>query len=660
VLRWLGYAWKWKGDLPQALVCFHDALASARRCDDGEALAQAAKAVGTVLEQQGRYREATEAFRSALDAAESQGQLRVVGLCHLQLGIAQLRLGNWDASSEHFARCLAVCRALADKEMTAYRALAVCRLRRRQGDPADARKLALEAGELARELQQPRVSVLSLEALGDIRWEAGDREAAFDYYEHAMEIAQAHAPSGDLVYELGWRMGDCHLAAGRIDAAHAAAMASVELAASQSDRREEANSLLVLASVLFRRGDLEGSRSRLEQAISTFRAIETPYELARAHRRAARLVARDNGRTALEVVTHLFEARRLLERLGATKDLEQVEREIATAEARVREREPETVRRSAPMSPTKTLITESPELRDLVALARDLGHVDLPVLLEGETGTGKEVLARVMHESGWRSDCPFVAVNCAAFPKHLLESELFGHRKGSFTGADRDHKGVLQSAEEGTVLLDEIDKASRDFQSKLLRVIEERALRPVGSTDSVPLKARICCASNRPLRDLVAQGEFLPDLYYRMAAFELRIPALRDRPEDIIPLARHFLRELVGSLARTELALSEPVESALLAYEWPGNVRELKNVIESAAFLARHHGTIEVRHLPRGFQSADVAGRGGTLPELIEGLERRQIRAALRKAKGVKTDAAKALGVSRKGLSDRLRRLGLE
>jgi transcriptional regulator with PAS, ATPase and Fis domain len=300
-------------------------------------------------------------------------------------------------------------------------------------------------------------------------------------------------------------------------------------------------------------------------------------------------------------------------------------------------------------------------MKELVETAKELGTVDATVLIEGETGTGKEVIARIIHESGQRASKPFVALNCAAFPEHLLESELFGHRQGAFTGADRNRKGILESAEDGTVLLDEIDKASGDFQAKLLRVIEERQLRPVGSSKWLPLHARILCATNRDLRLLADKRTFLPDLFYRLSGFRLQLPPLRKRPEDIPALVEHFLDRCVGRFRDAAYQLSPGAATALSTYHWPGNVRELRNVVESGAFYARTDGVIEAQHLPPEIQEGSIENPGSdTLPARIAGFERRQIIAAMKQARGVKTEAARILGVSRKGLNDRLRRLGLE
>ena len=419
------------------------------------------------------------------------------------------------------------------------------------------------------------------------------------------------------------------------------------------------NALAALADVLSDRGEHAPAVATIERAIETFRRIGTPFELAAVHEEAAAIAARRPSADAAESLGHLFVAGRIYARLGAVPAAERVEAEIHEQE---QGREPavpartDASRRASLAAP----VAETEEMRRILALARDLAPYDTTVLLEGETGSGKEVLARLLHESGPRADRPFVPLNCAAFAQQLLDSELFGHRRGAFTGADRDRVGRLEAAADGTVFLDEIDKASPDLQAKLLRVVEDRRIVPVGANDTVALKARIVVATNRDLRVAMEQGSFLADLYYRLAGFRIRVLPLRERPADIRALTRHFLDGCRGRFGRRRYEVSAEAMTGLLAYPWPGNVRELRNVVESAAFRARDVGCIAPEHLPEEIVALVTAAAAASLPEQVDELERREIRKALTKAEGNKTLAAQRLGVSRKGLLDRIRRLGME
>ncbi|MGH8683628.1 MAG: sigma-54 interaction domain-containing protein, partial [Burkholderiales bacterium] len=231
-------------------------------------------------------------------------------------------------------------------------------------------------------------------------------------------------------------------------------------------------------------------------------------------------------------------------------------------------------------------ITASPRMEDLLRRARLVAQSEASVLIVGASGTGKELLARAIHGASKRAAAPFVAVNCAAIPEALLESELFGHRKGAFTGAIYDHKGLFQSAEGGTVFLDEIGDMPVALQSKLLRALQEREVRPIGTSQAVPVDVRIVSATHRNLEERVASGQFREDLYYRLNVVSFPIPALAERPEDILPLARHFLTTTAARYGKDVRALAPDALELMVGAPWPGNVRQLANVVEQAVALA--------------------------------------------------------------------------
>ena len=290
------------------------------------------------------------------------------------------------------------------------------------------------------------------------------------------------------------------------------------------------------------------------------------------------------------------------------------------------------------------------------------------VLLTGETGAGKEVAARWLHSLSAKPDAPFIAVDCVALPSPLVESLLFGHEKGSFTGADRATAGAFEEAGEGTIFLDEIGEMDLSLQGKLLRVIESRCFQRVGSVRERPVRARVVAATNRDLLEQARRGAFRFDLYQRLSVFPVHVPALRERGDDVLLLADHFLRALAGAEA-APMRLSPEVGRLLVAYDFPGNVRELRNVIERATILC-DAGQIERNHLPdrilRG-DRADVAPRAsGAMSvdfvpgvDTLDGLEKRMIAHALERAGGVKAEAARLLGISRFQLLRRIDRHGL-
>lgn len=251
------------------------------------------------------------------------------------------------------------------------------------------------------------------------------------------------------------------------------------------------------------------------------------------------------------------------------------------------------VRLSAPVSSRDqengwraAIITHNPELEAVLARARLVASGDASVLIRGESGTGKELLAQAIHQASPRREAPFMALNCGAIPEALLESELFGHVKGAFTGAARDHMGLFQSAQGGTVFLDEIGDMPVALQVKLLRVLQERTVRPVGATKSIPVDVRIISATHRDLETGIREGRFREDLYYRLNVVSFDVPPLRDRREDITLLATHFLTQLATRYGKTINAISAEALARLVEYDWPGNVRELVNVVEQAVALS--------------------------------------------------------------------------
>ncbi len=304
------------------------------------------------------------------------------------------------------------------------------------------------------------------------------------------------------------------------------------------------------------------------------------------------------------------------------------------------------------------LLGDSEPMRELREMVDKVARSQAPVHISGESGTGKELVAHLIHDSGPRADGPFVPVNCGAIPAELMESEFFGHRKGSFTGAVSDKKGLVQSADGGTLFLDEIADLPLSMQVKLLRVIQEKTVRPVGASGEEPANARILSATHKNLGMMVSAGEFREDLYYRINVIELSVPALRDRGEDIPALAKHILGKLSATAVLDDSALR-----ALASYSFPGNVRELENMLERAVTLCSSgkisesdinlRTEINTEDSPDKFTSTDLDNQ-------VEDVQRQAIVEALEKTRYNKTAAAKLLGLSFRQLRYRIKKLGIE
>ncbi len=336
------------------------------------------------------------------------------------------------------------------------------------------------------------------------------------------------------------------------------------------------------------------------------------------------------------------------------RSLAKITADLHAAESRLRARRRELRRMTGGDDDPSGLVARSEAMRKVVELARRVAQVDSTVLLAGESGVGKERLARLLHDESARAGGPFVAVNCGAVPETLLESELFGHARGAFTGAVGDRPGLFEAAHGGTLFLDEVGEIAPAMQVKLLRALQERKVRRVGENAERRVDARIVAATNRPLEDDVATGRFRRDLYYRLRVVEIRVPPLRERPEDVLPLARLLLDAASRRLGRHVSGLTPAAADVLRRYAWPGNVREIENALERAVALADGE-RVDVVDLPEEVR--------GTLPHPsfdgpvrpLEDVERDYILAALRAHGGNRTRTAAALGIGAATLFRKLR-----
>ena len=307
------------------------------------------------------------------------------------------------------------------------------------------------------------------------------------------------------------------------------------------------------------------------------------------------------------------------------------------------------------------IIGSSRAMQDVFDMIAQVSRSDATVFIRGESGTGKELVAHAIHYNSNRADKPFVKVNCAALPETVIESELFGHERGAFTGAINTRKGRFEVANGGTIFLDEIGDLSPMTQVKLLRVLQEREFERVGGNEPIRVNVRVITATNRDLEDLMERGEFREDLYYRMNVFPIHIPPLRDRKSDILLLADHFIEKYAAQTHVAVRRISTPAIDLLMSYHWPGNVRELENCIERAVLLSIDE-VIHSHHLPPSLQSAESSNTQfhGTLEESLDNLERELILDSLKSARGNMAKAARLLGITERIMGLRVKKHGIE
>ncbi|OGL10058.1 MAG: two-component system response regulator [Candidatus Rokubacteria bacterium RIFCSPLOWO2_02_FULL_72_37] len=338
----------------------------------------------------------------------------------------------------------------------------------------------------------------------------------------------------------------------------------------------------------------------------------------------------------------------LLHRIGQVRDRQRLVGENRELRAALQERHR-----------VEGVIGESGRMQEALSLVRRVAASDATVLIRGESGTGKELIAKAIHYASRRAEGPLVRINCAALPEGLLESELFGHEKGAFTGAHAMRRGRFELAHGGSLFLDEIGDLPPHLQVKLLRVLQEREIERVGSSHPIQVDVRLLAATHCDLEALLKEGRFRDDLYYRLNVVTISVPPLRERREDIPLLLDHFLSRFARENGKTIRGLTREARETLLRYDYPGNVRELENVVERAVVLTRDE-VIGLADLPLAVREPEPdTGEAAGLPAAVEGLERRMIREALARADGIQTRAAELLGISERVLRYKLRKYGL-
>ncbi len=323
------------------------------------------------------------------------------------------------------------------------------------------------------------------------------------------------------------------------------------------------------------------------------------------------------------------------------------QKELAEENTRLKEQVSE-------MALPSPIIGDSPGMKRIMEMIRTVAETDSTVVILGESGTGKELMARAIHAQSKRRFAPIIAVNCGAIPETLLESELFGHEKGAFTGAQYRRKGKIELANGGTLFLDEIGDITAKMQVDLLRVLETRTFTRLGGNKEIQSDFRLVCATNRNLEKLVEDGSFREDLYYRIKVFSLELPPLRERTEDVLPLARHFVKKCARSMGKAEKSFSPEAEELLESYRWPGNVRELENAIERAMVIGKEP-EIRARDLPLRVENGSAPDSSS-----LEAMEKEHIIRVLREMDGNVTRSAKVLGIDRATLYNKMKKYGIQ
>ena len=616
--------------------------------------------LGLACKNLGLWADAERNLRTALeitsDEADLTSRLRVAS----NLGILLRKEGKLDEAER-------LCTEVLDLAERCKATILKCRMKLELANISiirrdfDACKDCLnDAQRIAEEHGYAREMIIANEIRGDLRAATGESTDALDIYMETVSKVRASYPGTDLECELLRRVAAMNLRLGRVSQARACVEKGLMLAKKLQDLYEVGIYLRILGEVSLREGLASLAMSHLRQSIETLSSLSSwSHELALSEFALGKAMAKCESVTSRgDALVHLLSSRRIFSSLGISLLVRQVDEIVSDMMSHT----PPCVVTASSLVP-KPPSTADPPMTDLARygivtaderIAGDLkqwGATDVRVLIEGETGVGKELLARAMHRMSRRREEPFVVIDCGSLSETLAESELFGHARGAFTGAVRERVGLIESANGGTLLLDEVGELSEGLQVKLLRVLEEGSVRRVGSNEQRKIDIRVLSATTRDLWAEVEAGRFRKDLYYRLKGVLLRIPSLRERPYDIEILVDHYLDQYCTSYG-VRVTLTEEARQRLLTYTWPGNVRELKNVIEALVAIGRS----------RVIQPSDLDQFLGTYTHsrLLEQAEKDAIRLALKQARGNRTKAARILGISRGTLWHRMRSLGME
>jgi DNA-binding NtrC family response regulator len=638
------------GDLQSARDLYEQALALFRRIGDEASTAYVRNNLGLIHKSLCEWDAAVAHLNAALEIHRRNGRYGETANPLMNLGVVYQKSGDWERALNCYRQAEQVYQQVADHLRLVVVAIGLGNVARLQRRFPDAESVLSGALERARALGARREEVLALEFLGETDYDRGQAGAALARYHEALALAERVAPEGDLVVEVERRRAEALCAVGRLDEAERACERARRLALLTQDRLEHAVSYRVAAEIAWARG-------RRTDAIESWNL-------------ALRLLAEcrerlETGRTLLALgraTDDPREARRCFYRAGALFDglcapywLEQAEAELdrvvggPAAPAPTRPASLLGRRHRAP-----SLVACSREMQRVEALARRAAATELSVLITGETGTGKELIARTIHGLSPRAQRPFLALNCGSLRPDLALSQLFGHRRGAFTGAHAEGVGLVEAAQGGTLFLDEVGELSHDVQVTLLRFLESGEYLRLGETQVRRADVRVIAATNRDLRSAGGDRVFRRDLLFRLNEIEIHVPSLRERAEDIVPLSRHFLA-FYGGIDGPRLA--PEAESVLLSHPWPGNVRELENVMKRLAALHADDGVVDAAVLLPFLADGPPPRPAAREPEVDERVE---ILRAYEVAHGNKSRVAEMLGVSRKTLYARLKRLGID
>ncbi len=680
------------GDLKNAEIHIRDAITTYRRVRDYSSIVRCNNIIARILFTKCELKKATEYLIEAKELAHSINDSLMEAKISGNLGRINTLLGNWEQAEEQVKLSLQ-----ANKTKGEF--ISLCRdqlslgyilLLKRQFPQA---KIYLSSAfELAQRHNFLRETVIFHEYMGTLCFEQRRFGNAEVHYLQIINLWEKAVPEGDMISQTYRLLAELKMAETEYDKAFALCQKSLEVSKSLGEKIEEGAVYRILGQIYSAKGEKEKSSEYFNTSISYLQQVGAKYELAKSYLEAGRSDAFDyykrlgflsnaeslfrelssryylgqvnlaigdllaNEKDYGKAQVFLAEAERLFKASNDQKELRQVKNlQRSIDEALFKS---SMIAKSNGKMTFDNVVTENAEMQEIIEKLKQMKDYDISILLEGETGTGKDLLAKAIHFSSRRRDKRFVAINCAALPESLLENELFGHKKGAYTGADKDQPGLFEEAEGGTLYLDQVEDIPTSTQVKLLRAIEEKEINRLGETKPRKIDVRIISSSIEDLKEAVKKGKFRQDLYFRLNTFNIKIPPLRERKEDIPPLVKHFLKEYGVEEKRIKEFESNGTLKRFSEYGWPGNVRELENEIKRMAVLAVGDKDPSAFLSERVHSSTNnqVLSNEATLSHQVAEFEKEKIIQALKQSNWVKLQAARLLGIPEATLRNKMKK----
>ncbi len=689
----LGYIYCNTGDLKEAETEYRDALAIFRRIQDNKWVIELYNKLARICFLRSDFERAVEYLKDGIKKAEESGDITRVASLTLNLGLTYRLLGRWQLAERTSLSALDSARK-AGSEFNAMRYVFglghTIFLQRRFAEAEDhyrqGLQLATEAGDIYE-------SSMYYEYQGELCFVQGDFRKARELYSKALEIGEKIAPQGDIINQACRLLAELELAEGNLDEAVKQCERSLAVSLKLGDRFEEGIAYRILGNVYFIQKDNPKAREYFEKSIKLLKEIKAIYELGRTYLEAGKLScfayferlkllgnAQDLfaevgtkyhiAQTDLALASLLHENAEFTKALSFAQEAEETfknldekaDQEKASKlrlEIEKKATQSEYLKDASLTFPFSSFITQNKETLDIIHKAQQAKDKDVTILIQGETGTGKDLLARMIHYNSTRRDNKFVSINCANLPEALLESELFGHKKGAFTSANQDKKGLLETANEGTLFLNEIGELPASIQAKLLSVLEEKQFTPLGATTPKQVDIRIIAATNKDLKQEVENKTFREDLYYRLSIIQLDLPPLRERKEDIKLLLEHFLEKHADGTKDKVKQASNKLSELFMSYSWPGNIRELENEIIKLSTLIEVKDEDGLNRLVEQIHKEKRLKLSTSLLDKKETLEKSEITNALRASSNIKAQAAKILNIPESTLRHKMKKLDI-